>query len=56
MHASLFVLIAGYRWKEQHQKTDKSAMEDLHQTSVTRLVVPFHVCIVKEGFKFWVVG
>jgi hypothetical protein len=23
---------------------------------VTRLVVIFHACTVKEGFKFWVVG
>jgi hypothetical protein len=38
------------------QASGQSATEDLHQTSVTRLVVPFHACIVKEGFKFWVVG
>jgi hypothetical protein len=38
------------------QESGQSAMEDLHQTPVTRLVVLFHVCIVKEGFNFWVVG
>jgi hypothetical protein len=38
------------------QASGQRAMEDLHQTLVTRLVVPFHACTVKEGFKFWVVG
>jgi hypothetical protein len=38
------------------QASGHSATEDLHRMSVTRLVVLFHVCIVKEGFKFWVVG
>jgi hypothetical protein len=38
------------------QASGQSATEDLHRTSVTRLVVLFHACTVKEGFKFWVVG
>jgi hypothetical protein len=38
------------------QASGQSATEDLHRTPVTRLVVFFHVCNVKEGFKFWVVG
>jgi hypothetical protein len=35
------------------QVSGQSATEDLHQTSVKRLVVPFHACVLKEGFKFW---
>ena len=38
------------------QACNRRAMEDLHRTSVTRLVVLFHACTVKEGFKSWVVG
>ena len=38
------------------QESGQSATKDLHQTLVTRLVVLFRACTMKEGFKFWVVG
>jgi hypothetical protein len=56
MHAQCFVLIAGLSLEGAAQVSGQSATEDIHQTSVKRLVVSFHACIVKEGFKFWVVG
>jgi hypothetical protein len=38
------------------QASNRRATEDLHRTSVIRLVVLFHAFTVKEGFKSWVVG
>jgi hypothetical protein len=49
-------LIAGLSLEGAEQASGQSAMENLHQTSVKGLLVPFHACIMKEGFKFWVVG
>jgi hypothetical protein len=54
--SSVFVLIVGLSLEGTEQASGQSATKDLHQTSVKRLVVPFHACIMKEGFKFWVVG
>jgi hypothetical protein len=36
------------------QASGQSTTEDLHRTPVTSLVVFFHACTAKEGFKFWV--
>jgi hypothetical protein len=42
-------------WKEQQKKADKSATEDLHQTS-DKKVSRFFPCLhVKKGFRFGVV-
>jgi hypothetical protein len=38
------------------QASDQSAIEDLHQMLLIRLVILFHAFTVKEGFKYWVVG
>ena len=38
------------------QASGQSTTEDLHRTLVIRLLVLFHAFIVKEGFKYWVVG
>jgi hypothetical protein len=38
------------------QASNQRTKEDLHRTSVIRLVVLFHAFTMKEGFKSWVVG
>jgi hypothetical protein len=38
------------------QASNRRAMEDLHRTSVIRLVFLFHAFTMKKGFKYWFVG
>ena len=42
--------------EEAVQVSNQRETEDLHRTSVIRLVVLFHAFIVEKGFKSWVVG
>jgi hypothetical protein len=51
----LFVLIAGYLWKEQRKQVVKAQRGSTSNVG-KKVSGSFHAFIVKEGFKFWVVG